>query len=151
LFVSLQQDNYIHTIDVAAMKKGPRFNMNSFGDDHVSFSVLDLHTSRDGKYLLGATDKDRVIMFTSNSERQVRNFYGVETGQFFNPRVLFDENRSNVYALSYDNSIIGWDVGSQRQNTKLKGHKKMVRSFDMHLSSNVIASGSYDKTIRTYS
>mmetsp|Transcript_26525 Transcript_26525/g.37013 ORF Transcript_26525/g.37013 Transcript_26525/m.37013 type:complete len:481 (-) Transcript_26525:224-1666(-) len=150
LYVSLQSDNYIHTIDSKTMKKGQRFNMNSFGDDHVSFSALDLNSSVDGKYLLVATDKDRAIMFASGTEKQVRNFYGAESGQYFNPRAVFNTNQSIAYGSSYDNTIVAWDVASQRVISKLSGHKKMIRSLHVHPRSNILASGSYDKTVRIW-
>eukprot|EP00470_Lotharella_oceanica_P010084 CAMPEP_0170188212 /NCGR_PEP_ID=MMETSP0040_2-20121228/43779_1 /TAXON_ID=641309 /ORGANISM="Lotharella oceanica, Strain CCMP622" /LENGTH=424 /DNA_ID=CAMNT_0010435451 /DNA_START=32 /DNA_END=1306 /DNA_ORIENTATION=+ len=150
LYVSLQQDNYVHSIDAKAMKKADRYNMNSFGDDHVSFSALDLHASKDGKYLIACTDKDRIIMFASNSSKQVRNFYGAESGQYFNPRAVLDCNHSNLYATSYDNSIIGWDVGSQRPSAKLKGHSKMIRSLHVHATEPVLVSGSYDRSVRLW-
>jgi len=150
LYVSLQSDNYIHSIDAVKMKKAERYNMNSFGDDHVSFSALDLHTSKDGKYLLACTDKDRTIMFASNTEKQVRNFYGADSGKYFNPRAVLDQNQSCAYGTSYDNSIVVWDVGSQRVVKRLTGHKKMIRSLDVHSTKNIFASGSYDRTIRLW-
>jgi len=133
------------------MKKANRYNMNSFGDDHVSFSALDLHASQDAKYVIACTDKDRVIMFASNSNIQVRNFYGAESGQYFNPRAVLDCNHSNLYATSYDNSIIGWDVGSQRPSAKLTDHTKMIRSLHVHATEPQLVSGSYDRTVRLWS
>lgn len=150
LYVSLQGDNYIHTIDIKAMKRGPKYNMNSFGDDHVSFSALDLHSSRNGEYLIASTDKDRCIMFKSNSEIQARNFYGAESGQYFNPRAVFDPNLTNAYATSVDNTVVGWDIGSQRIITRLKGHTKMIRNLHVHPAKNMLVTGGYDKTVRIW-
>lgn len=150
LYVSLQEDNYIHTIDSKAGKKCSKYNMNSFGDDHVSFTALDIRTSSDGAYLLAATDKDRTIMFASNSELQVRNFYGAESGQYHNPRVAFDPNRSNAYCTSARNDIIGWDVGSQRLVATLRGHTKTLRCMDVHSTKPMLVSGAYDRTVRLW-
>ena len=45
--------------------------MNSNGDDHVSFTALDLSVSPSGNHILIATDKDRLILYRTESEVQV--------------------------------------------------------------------------------
>ena len=46
--------------------------MNANGDDHVSFSAMDVRCSPDGKLVAVSTDKDRIIILETGSEQQVR-------------------------------------------------------------------------------
>ena len=59
--LSVRGDNYLHYIGLRSGRK-VRVNLNEQGDEHVSFSVLDLAPSPNGRYLLAATDRSRHIM-----------------------------------------------------------------------------------------
>ncbi len=48
--------------------------MNAYGDSHVSFAALDVSFSPDGRYVLAATDRDRLILFDRATGLQVGIF-----------------------------------------------------------------------------
>lgn len=48
-------------------------------DEHVSFAILSLRPSPNGKYIAAATDVSRNIIMEAGTERIVRNLYGVFT------------------------------------------------------------------------
>jgi len=51
------------------------FKANKF-DDFVSFSILSLKPSPNGKFLAAATDTSRQIIFESGTSNIVRDLYG---------------------------------------------------------------------------
>jgi hypothetical protein len=67
----VRDDNYLHYIDCETWVE-TKVNMNANGDDHVSFTVLDLARSPgDERFLLAATDKSRHIVFRTGTSAQV--------------------------------------------------------------------------------
>jgi WD40 repeat protein len=91
-YVAVREDNYLHHITVIAassdadapsrgisLKEVSKYNLNEYGDDHVSFNVLDLalcpSTAAQGaKAILIATDHHRVILMQVGTSIQLRNF-----------------------------------------------------------------------------
>ncbi len=55
LAVTSRESNYVHIYDAEAVKETAMYNLNMLGDDHVSFSALDLSSSHDGRMLLVGT------------------------------------------------------------------------------------------------
>eukprot|EP00055_Hartaetosiga_balthica_P000349 m.136296 g.136296 ORF g.136296 m.136296 type:complete len:447 (-) comp10588_c0_seq1:852-2192(-) len=125
-------------------------NMNELGDDFVSFSARDLSVSHNGKYLLVATDKDRVLLISRAARCLVKVFYGASNDEYSNPRCCWDSTGNYVFATSQTNEVIVWEARTQRMVTKLEGHTAAIR--DMHFSNknNVLVTASFDKTIKVW-
>lgn len=125
-------------------------NMNANGDAFVSFNVMDIAFSPNGKYILLTTDKSRSIMLLRDTAVQVRNFYGATNDEYSQARGGWSRNGDVVYSTSQDNVIVAWDVPSQREVGRLKAHSKLIRDFDAHPTRECLVSCSYDKTIRIW-
>jgi len=124
-------------------------NVNELGDDYVSFSVLELKLSLDGSELLASTDMSRSILFRQGTEAQLKNFYGFECDGYGQPRTTFD-NQGFVYLTSQDWKVYVYDSKSGAHVMTLPPHGNLVRDLDYHPGSDLLASGSYDKTIKIW-
>jgi COMPASS component SWD3 len=76
LVVGVRDDNYLHYFRVDENFDEFRVNMNELGDDHVSFTAMDLAVSPCNRMLLVATDRPRLILFRLGTSQILRNFYG---------------------------------------------------------------------------
>jgi WD40 repeat protein len=155
--VSVREDNRLHVIDLETGEVSELLNMNATGDDHVSFTALDLSvrpsslSSSDGRHLLVSTDRDRLILFDVERGVQVRNFYGAANDEMSQPKHCWDHAGQYVFSTSQDNTVRVWEVASQRAVAKLTGHSRTVRSVDYTAAhGGVLASGSYDSTVRLW-
>jgi len=150
LLVGVRNDNYLRAIDVTTLRETAKYNMNARGDDHVSFTAMHIAASPDGNFVLVATDRHRAILFRTGTARQVRNFYGTTNDSYSSPRVAWSVCGQFVYSTSQDNAIYVWDVATQKIVQKLEGHTQIVRDLCRHPQFNVLATASYDKTMRLW-
>lgn len=72
---------YLSCFDIDKDFEQTKMNLNGGSanggfEDHVSFAVMDIQASPDGKYLALATDTSRNIILDIGSGKQVRNLYG---------------------------------------------------------------------------
>lgn len=149
LMVSVRDDCFLRTIDLKAMKESSKLNMNSKGDDHVSFVAIDLLVHEG--WLLACTDRHRMIMFEQNTGQQVRNFYGAVNDSYSNCRGAWSYSGKYVYCTSQDNLLYGWSVHNERVVCQLSGHTKSVRCMSASATSELLATCSYDKTVKLWS
>lgn len=150
LIASARKDNYLHYYSTDTWTE-TKFNMNAVqADDHVSFTAMDLHLSRDGKHLLVATDKNRVIMFATGTPLQVRNFYDIPNGEWCTPRTAFNQSGDYVYVTSEDKTIFIFSVATSAKKHVLSGHTSNIRDLATHPSLEIIASGSFDKSLKIW-
>ncbi|CAM9145352.1 unnamed protein product [Choristocarpus tenellus] len=117
-------------------------------DAHVSFNIMGLSVSPDGKYLLAATDKNRNILYPVGKNHHVRTLVGHSTDAYFQPRVAWDPSG----AFSYCNSSADHDIhlhclASGRIIDHLKCHTSVVRDIYHHPSAPVLITASYDKSV----
>lgn len=152
LLVAVRDDNYLRSIDVETMQESSKYNMNIKGDDHVSFNAIDLVASADRTCVLACTDVHRMIMFkiNGNGARQVRNFYGAVNDSYSNSRGAWSYTDKYVYCTSQDNLVYGWSVHNERVVTTLQGHDKAVRGLASSQSTELLASCSYDRTVKLW-
>jgi COMPASS component SWD3 len=150
LIVSARLDNYLHYYDTENWKE-TKFNMNvAQHDDHVSFTAMDLELSPDGKHLLVSTDKNRMIMFATGTPLQERNFYDVPNGEWCTPRASFNHTGTFVYVSSEDKSIYIYDVATATKRHVLSGHTSNVRDLSCHPCYDIIATASFDKSVKIW-
>jgi len=148
LAIGVRDDNYLHLVDTHTLKR-TKFNLNAAQDDHVSFTPMDLSIV-DDTFLLVSTDKDRVIMYRNGNSSPVRNFWGAPNDSFSNPRSLCDPSRKYIYSSAQDYKIYVWEVASQTVVHKLEGHTGIIRDLCIHPHEEMIASCSFDKTVKLW-
>lgn len=104
LIIAVREDNYLHYINTETLQEH-FVNMNATGDDHVSFTALDMSLSPDGKFVLVSTDRNRLIMFATGTPFQARNFYGVPNDQWSTPRTAWNLTQSFIYSVRISVSL----------------------------------------------
>mmetsp|Transcript_20031 Transcript_20031/g.43414 ORF Transcript_20031/g.43414 Transcript_20031/m.43414 type:complete len:454 (+) Transcript_20031:56-1417(+) len=124
-------------------------------DEHVSFTILSLLPSPDGKYLAAATDLSRNIIMETGTDKIVRNLYGHKNDGFSNPKIAWSSNGQYLYGNSQDeNCICVWDIASEsivkRLDESAGGHAGLVRDIYSSAHSDTVASVSFDKTAKIW-
>ncbi|KAL7540379.1 hypothetical protein ACHAXR_010073 [Thalassiosira sp. AJA248-18] len=124
-------------------------------DEHVSFAVLSLLSSPDGKYIAAATDSSRNIIMETGTDRIVRNLYGHKNDGFSNPKIAWSNSGQYLFGNSQDeNCICVWDIASSSVVARLDkdagGHDGFVRDIYSSRSSDTVASISFDKTAKIW-
>jgi len=124
-------------------------------DDHVSFAVLSLLPSPNGKYIAAATDASRNIILETGSDRIVRNLYGHKNDGFSNPKIAWSSSGQYLYGNSQDeNCICVWDIASssivKRLDADCGGHGGFVRDIYSSNNTDTLVSVSFDKTAKVW-
>ncbi|KAI8981109.1 WD40-repeat-containing domain protein [Pilobolus umbonatus] len=152
LVVGVRDDNYLHYIHLPDLQQ-ERINMNSTGDDWVSFSPLYLSVSCDGNQLLCTTDQEsgRTILFKVGESTQLQNYYIQSTdNKFAIKRNAWHPSGLYFYASGGDDySIQVIETKTGRVVNTLKGHKAMIRSLVMDPNIGLITAG-YDQSIKVW-
>jgi WD40 repeat protein len=120
-------------------------------DGHVSFAVLQLALSPDGKYICAATDASRNIVMEVGSSNIVRDLYGHKNDSFSNPRVAWSQNGQYIFGNTQEDcSLLVWDVASSKIVKALKGHDGQLRDIYSSKSSDIVVTASFDKSCRVW-
>lgn len=147
LVVSVRGDNYLHYIDIDTGDVN-KANLNALGDDHVSFTVLDLSLSPNGKWLLASTDKSRLLLYTVGTTMQLRYYYGAVNDDLCQTRACWHPSGAYIYVTSQDHKVYCWHVASQKLVSRLVGHAAAVRDIAMSGDGKTLVSCAFDKTVR---
>uniref|UniRef100_A0A6B2L7E4 Anaphase-promoting complex subunit 4 WD40 domain-containing protein n=1 Tax=Arcella intermedia TaxID=1963864 RepID=A0A6B2L7E4_9EUKA len=148
VIISVRDNTCLHYINTTTWEVSLA-NTNLLGDGHVSFNTLEIKRSPDGKHILASTDHSRAILFKEGTAIQVRNFYGLENDGFSQPRSVFD-SQGLIYLTSQNNQIYVFDTTSGQLVNQFGGHSGQVRDMDYHPTEDIIATCSYDKTIKIW-
>jgi len=125
LVASIREDNYLSHIDVTTFEI-TKVNMNPVGDDHVSFTVLDMALSPNGKYLLCSTDKSRLLLYVVGTSIQLRYYYGAVNDDFCQTRACWHPSGAYIYVTSQDQKVYCWHVHTQKVVAQMRGHQAVV-------------------------
>ncbi|KYQ91072.1 hypothetical protein DLAC_07975 [Tieghemostelium lacteum] len=146
IIAAIRESNYLHYFNIEDHSI-EKYNMNSNGDDHVSFSAMEFSIPPQSNYLVVSTDRSRLIMFKLYSDKQVRNFYGATNDQYCTTRNRMDPTGKYLYSTSQDNVIYVWEISSQKVVAKLSGHRNSIRDIDIAPNGEILGSVSFDKTV----
>eukprot|EP01028_Stygiella_incarcerata_P011802 TRINITY_DN68872_c0_g1_i1.p1 TRINITY_DN68872_c0_g1~~TRINITY_DN68872_c0_g1_i1.p1 ORF type:complete len:464 (-),score=148.73 TRINITY_DN68872_c0_g1_i1:893-2185(-) len=150
LIASVRQDHRLVYVKLKDMEI-TRVNMNANGDDVCSFNVIDMFVDTSSRTLTVATDKSRLIMFAVGTGQQLRNYYGCPNEEYTMCRCAVDRSIDYVYCIGEDRKIYVWDAATQMIVDKLASAKNVVRDLDYWPEKELLASVSFDKTLRVFS
>ena len=124
-------------------------------EEHVSFAIMCLVPSPNGKYVAAATDTSRNIIFEKGSPRQIRNLYGHKNDGFSVPKIAWSSNGQYLLGNTQDDcSICVWDIASgdivKKLDDKMGGHTGQVREIFSSPTSDTVATASFDKTAKIW-
>ena len=120
-------------------------------EDHVSFAILCLAPSPDGRYLAAATDASRNIVFEAGTSRQVRNLYGHQNDNYSHPRIAWTRSGQYLLGNSQDgHALCVWDVASGTIVDRLDGHGGQIREICSSPASDTVVTASFDKTVKVW-
>jgi WD40 repeat protein len=106
LYFTGRDDHRVHVVDLADPHGVPaNLNMNEFGDGHVSFTAMALAINPDGRFLLVATDKNRLNLYDRASGQLLRSLYGADSDAFSQPCCAFHPSAPFVLATSQTNNV----------------------------------------------
>ncbi|KAI9021249.1 WD40-repeat-containing domain protein [Hyaloraphidium curvatum] len=152
--IGSRDDNYLNYIDLIPEESFPhlRYNVNSNGDDWVSFTPMDLQPSPTGAHVLCFTDQKsgRMIVFRARSAGQAKNIYGTENDGFSQPRCAWSKDGRYIFATSDDFRIWVFEVATGRSVAQLAGHTGIVRDICYDADLTAVVSCSFDKTVRIW-
>jgi len=173
--LAARDDHNLHYWDTASGPNGTparrmKANLNVLGDSVVSFAVLALAVSPDRRLLAACTDKSRIIVMRTFTEKQLRNLYGATVDEYDMPSVCFSLDQSFLYATSslpqrtirqdsgdevvvndMCGEVVIFELRSGEPVLKLPCHRKAVRCMARHPLSEHLVTGSFDKTVRFWS
>eukprot|EP00752_Nemacystus_decipiens_P014772 g13151.t1 len=151
LVVSARGQPHLTYIDVETLQQR-RVSLNEKEwDTHVSFTVMSMAASADGKYLLAATDKSRNILWRAGTNTRVRTLLGHTTDDYFQPRVQWDPSGMFSFCNSSgDHDLHVHCLASGRVVERLKGHGAVIRDIHHDPSRKMMLTASYDKTVKVW-
>jgi len=120
-------------------------------DNHVSFAVMQLSLSPNGKYLCAATDTSRNIIIEVGTSNIVRDLYGHKNDGFSQPRIAWSSSGQYIFGNTQENSdICVWDIASTKMVNRLNGHTGQLRDIFSSEKGDTVVTASYDKTVKVW-
>jgi COMPASS component SWD3 len=120
-------------------------------DNHVSFAVMHLVLSPDGRYICAATDTSRNIIIQVQTSNIIRNLYGHKNDGYSQPRIAWSSYGQYILGNTQeDNSICVWDIASAKMVRKLEGHGGQIRDIFSSKVVDTVVTVSYDKSVKIW-
>ncbi len=120
-------------------------------DDFVSFAVMQLSVSPNGKYICAATDSSRNIILEVGTANIIRDLYGHKNDSYSQPRVAWSSSGQYVFGNSQEDcDICVWDVASSSIVKKLPSHTGQIRDMFSSKTSDTLMTVSYDKSCKVW-
>ena len=151
---------YLSYFDLAQDFKPTQLNLNKANrkaatggfDEHVSFAVMDLAVSPDGRYLAAATDTSRNLILDRSSGSQIRNLYGHQNDGFSQPKLAWSASGQYLAGNTQDDSCVCvWDIASSHIVDRLKsGHSSPIRDLVAGHSMDCWVTTSFDKLTKLW-
>ncbi|GLC57139.1 hypothetical protein PLESTB_001191500 [Pleodorina starrii] len=123
-------------------------NLNESGDDHVSFTAKHLVASPCGRYLLVCTDTPRQLVLRTSDWSLLRVLFGLPVDQFPQPVAAWHRDSNYIYASGANAQLCVFHLGSGRLVLSTTHHKVNLRDLDYDPDRNLLATCSFDKTVK---
>ncbi|KAG5182397.1 WD40-repeat-containing domain protein [Tribonema minus] len=142
---------YVDLVDGAGYAQA-RVSVNANAwDAHVSFSVLGLAASPDGRYVLAATDRARTIVYRAGHNAHIRTLVGHAADAYFQPRAAWSPSGLTAFCNSQDaRGVVAYCVAGARVVERAGGHAGAVRDVCTHPTARVLYTASYDKSVKVW-
>lgn len=155
LICYIRDTPYLSYFDLENQFELTKINLNKGSgggfEEHVSYAVMDMAISPNGKFLALATDTSRNIVIDAVTGKQIRNLYGHTNDGFSNPRIAWSSNGQYVFGNTQeDGSVCVWDVASSSIVKRLEGHTSPVRGLCSSHLSNTLVTTSFDKQTKIW-
>ncbi|CAJ1396147.1 unnamed protein product [Effrenium voratum] len=161
--LAARDDHELHYFEMGQkVEESLCVNLNALGDKVVSFTVLALSASKDGSMVAACTDRARVIVLQARSSRQLRNLYGAAVNEYDVPSICFSLDDCFLYVTSslpqpsgareqeevvaLCGQVAIFELRTAQLVLQLPCHQKAVRCFDRHPFTEMLVTGSFDKT-----
>ena len=145
--------------------------MNANRDDYLSFNPMDVSAAAVSGPAAGqaagfghglvavSTDRNRLICFDPRSPVQACNLYGLDAeDDYSQPRHAWHPSGVFIFAKLQNASVHVFDIRTSKMADDLKqgggtagGHTGAVRDLHHHHSKGVLATASFDKTVKLWS
>jgi len=147
--------SYLTYFDLNDEYKMTKYSLNGSTtggfDDFVSFAVMRLVLSPNGKYLCAATDASRNIIIEVGTDKIIRDLFGHKNDSYSQPRVTWSSNGQYIFGNTQEDcSICVWDIASSTIVQKLKEHTGQIRDMFSSKTSDTLITASYDKTVKVW-
>lgn len=120
-------------------------------DSHVSFNVLQLSVSPDGRLLLVATDKDFHVIFRTGTNKRLSLLAGHMCNEYGKPKTAWDQSGKYVYSNNQaDYDIMVYAINTGKIVHSLKGHGGQIRDIKANHSCRSVLSASYDHHVKEW-
>ncbi|RHZ90005.1 hypothetical protein Glove_9g145 [Diversispora epigaea] len=144
LIVGIRESNYLHYINLQQsqnMFEITKYNMNSNGDDWISFTAMDIIPSpnNNGKYLLVSTDDEsgRIILFKTFNNSNSKNGKNRVNGVNGKNRVNCVNGKNDVNGMNR-NKANGKDNVNGNNQSKILIQVANFYDTDIPSSSNIL-------------
>ncbi|KAL6764979.1 WD40-repeat-containing domain protein [Haematococcus lacustris] len=128
-------------------------NLNASGDSHVSFSARHLLPSPCSRFLLVSTDTGRMLVLrcgpaAADFRHTPYVMHSLPTEQFHQFAAAWHRDAFYVYAGALGGQVWVYHVGSGKVVARLPVHKINVRDLHYDPRRNLLATASFDKTVK---
>jgi WD40 repeat protein len=148
---------YLQCYDISKEFQLRKINLNHGGkpaaagtsleDQHVSFTVMDMALSPNGKYLALATDASRNMVVDIESGLHIRNLYGHQNDGYSNPKLAWSSNGQYILGNTQaDASLCVWDIASSQLVQRYgDAHGQTIRDMCASTTTDILVTTSFDK------
>ena len=158
LFCYIRDTPYLTLFDLSKNCGISKINLNKGNagavggfEEHVSFAVMDMALSPNGKFLALATDTSRNIVLDIATGKQIRNLYGHANDAYSNPKVAWSSSGQYIFGNTQeDGSCCIWDVASSSIVKRLTGHKSPIRGLFSSTFTDTLVTTSFDKQTKIW-
>ncbi|GAO47532.1 WD40 repeat-like protein [Saitoella complicata NRRL Y-17804] len=134
-------------------------NLNAVGDDHVSFSPLDIAPHPQNPNVLAiatlhpTTPFHRVVFLDLSQSRVIGDLWtDAPQNEYSTPRVVWRGSGDGIWVNGDDGVLRGYDVSTKRKIGVLAGHEGNVKAVWAGTveGREVVVTGGFDKTVRLW-
>lgn len=151
VLVAVRDSGCLERLEAGTGEDLTRISLHSGDEDHLSLSPMRLAFSPCGRYLLVALEGPRLVVLRTSDWSRARALYGLHVARFHNHAVAWHRDAAYAYASADGAAVHVYHVGTGKVAARLEGqHRVNVRDLDVDWGRNLLATCSFDKTVRVF-